>query len=473
MADQHTGAMVALVPSVQDAARLAVPAGEPAGELHVTLAYLGEAASVPEAARRYIVDSVADLARQGGPIGADGFAVSMFNPPGPGRSDGVQREPCIVLGVSGHALAVARERVHEMFLGEPLGFDLPAQHEPWIPHVTLVYSGDVSLLAELVDRVGPVTFDRLRVAFAGVHTDFTLSGSSVERFNPAQPRNPDGQWTDALGDARVAPACSALSVLRAARTRDQRQRRGALLLMMLAREAGWDPLAHPRDARGKFIRKGLLSAPSIKGTLANLRDVSDDDLLDVFARISHRSRLDARSRRQLKDLDAELARREGAAGDVDEPETPEQARVDNLVGRGWSYAEAYAEVHGGDVARAGRDQRTQLADINRRPGESREQALRRMYAEVTYLNYLQAERWTRGNLLSREARARGVDPVGLFSGQRTRARRYASEELKRFWAEVAPRQTYAEWRAAMVGDAAERRRVQVSALAGSGRDFGL
>ncbi len=59
----HTqGAMIALMPTVENAARLAIEGGEDAEQLHLTLRYLGKGADFDEAARAAIVDSVRMLA---------------------------------------------------------------------------------------------------------------------------------------------------------------------------------------------------------------------------------------------------------------------------------------------------------------------------------------------------------------------------------------------------------------------------
>jgi len=55
-----------------------------------------------------------------------------------------------------------------------------------------------------------------------------------------------------------------------------------------------------------------------------------------------------------------------------------------------------------------------------------------------------AEHATRGNLLSAEARARGIDAWSLFIGPHARAQRWASEELREWWREHG-RLTFAEF----------------------------
>jgi len=164
--EEHTGAMVALVPADDDAERLAVDAGEPVDELHCTLLYLGEAADYDDDARDAVTAAVADVAAGFAPFDADGFAISLFNP----ESD--ERDPCIVLGLSGAELA----DVHDAVAGEVEAS--PEQHEPWIPHITLVYDAEPEMVAELTDRTGPVRFDRIRVAFGDEVIDYPLAGGA-------------------------------------------------------------------------------------------------------------------------------------------------------------------------------------------------------------------------------------------------------------------------------------------------------
>jgi hypothetical protein len=49
-----------------------------------------------------------------------------------------------------------------------------------VPHVTLAYTDDVNLAATVVDRVGPITFDKLRLAFADQVVDIPLSSASSQ-----------------------------------------------------------------------------------------------------------------------------------------------------------------------------------------------------------------------------------------------------------------------------------------------------
>lgn len=65
--------------------------------------------------------------------------------------------------------------------------------------------------------------------------------------------------------------------------------------------------------------------------------------------------------------------------------------------------------------------------------------------------YLAAEDYCRGVLLTRTARAAGVDPRTLFFGPAHVAYARASEDLRRYWADVEPRMTKTEFSAHLTG----------------------
>nr|WTA71327.1 2'-5' RNA ligase family protein [Micromonospora sp. NBC_00855] len=156
----HTGAMVALVPAAEDAARLAVEGGEPVEELHLTLAYLGEAADwTPEQADA-VHTAVADLLA--GPVLGEVWAHASFNP------DSTDKDPCAVYLAGADGLAELHAAV--VAAAGETGGPVPDQHSPWIPHITAGYGLDVSVLSE----TGPIRFDRLRVAFGGKARDIPL-----------------------------------------------------------------------------------------------------------------------------------------------------------------------------------------------------------------------------------------------------------------------------------------------------------
>ena len=185
----HTGAMIALVPSDTDAKRLRVRGGEAQDQLHLTLLYLGEADAIDEAARTKIIDGVTRIADAFAPIEAQGFSINVFNPTGD--------EPCLVLGVGNGGPEL--EDVHRSITSAVRGASVtyPENHTPWIPHVTLAYTDDLAMVKKIAGRTGPVTFDHIRVAFAGDVTDIPLGGETEVFMN-------DDEATEVMTSAAIA-----------------------------------------------------------------------------------------------------------------------------------------------------------------------------------------------------------------------------------------------------------------------------
>ncbi len=168
---EHTGAMIALIP--RDPGALVIDGGEPVEELHLTLWYLGDAAVFDESTRGRIVNAVGTIALEQSPLMVTGFGVAVWNPNGD--------DPCVVLNVGGPGLDEARESTGEL-LEDIWSSRIPEQHEPWQPHVCLAYtSKPAGALIHALERVGPIVFDRVRVAFGGSNTDIPLGyiGSDI------------------------------------------------------------------------------------------------------------------------------------------------------------------------------------------------------------------------------------------------------------------------------------------------------
>ena len=206
---EHTGGMVALIPTAEDAVRLAVAGGDPAGQLHLTLAYLGEdvtgwdpevVAAVHEVARE-LTDPSAEQSGQPVPADHDGrgpgqhgpltliiFAHSHFNPNG--GPDG--QEPCMVYQFGDGEDLNRVDALHSDVcwrVKEAIGeVNFPEQHAPYKPHLTAGYN----LPPDALSYTGPVTFDRLRVALADEVTDYPLGGGSMDEMTAAVARTKGG-----------------------------------------------------------------------------------------------------------------------------------------------------------------------------------------------------------------------------------------------------------------------------------------
>lgn len=164
---KYSGAMIALVPSDADIARLALAGYELPEELHLTLYFLGETDSIAPEVRNGLVDAIGILPTLD-KIDANAFGVAHWNIAGD--------SPSWVLNVGDvapgmNSLHDIREAVEAAL--DFVGLEFPEQHTPWSAHICIAYTGD-NLYHEMVTRVGPITFDRIRVAFSRDVTDIPL-----------------------------------------------------------------------------------------------------------------------------------------------------------------------------------------------------------------------------------------------------------------------------------------------------------
>lgn len=168
LSETHTGAMIALRPRQDHIDRLAIVDGEPPEELHTTILFLGKADDYTYDTRARIIYAMREVAQRFRFVTGKGFGVNIWNPD--------EEDPCIVLGVGGSELVDIRNAIVEKLQG----FDLlrvPEQHEPWQPHVTLVYTDDFSKAPELVGLAGEIVYDAIRIAFGGIVDDIPLQAT--------------------------------------------------------------------------------------------------------------------------------------------------------------------------------------------------------------------------------------------------------------------------------------------------------
>lgn len=178
----HTGAMIALVPTEADAERLAIDGGEAADEVHSTLWYLGVAADWGEEQRRELIANVRTAAGGlSGPLTVQAHGVNHWNIAGDSPSwvwavsddrDAPDDAPTL------HELHNLATHALEDGHNNP---DVPVQHSPWSPHVCGAYTADHWPLDEMAERVGPVTYDRIRIAFGDERTDIPLGTGNEEQ----------------------------------------------------------------------------------------------------------------------------------------------------------------------------------------------------------------------------------------------------------------------------------------------------
>jgi hypothetical protein len=184
--EPNPGAMIALVPSEEDAARLVVPGGEKPEDLHVTLCYWADAQALGPAGFLELHRAAISIAANFPPMAAEAFGFAVFNP---------GEEMCTVLEINGEALSVVRDGLVEM-VGDG---DAPA---PWNAHLTLKY-GPVGN-PTVADKLGTLVFTHIRVAGMGSIVDYPLSGEPDEVFAPER--------TDQnVSDESAAPTEAAIS----------------------------------------------------------------------------------------------------------------------------------------------------------------------------------------------------------------------------------------------------------------------
>lgn len=203
------------------------------------------------------------------------------------------------------------------------------------------------------------------------------------------------------------------------------------------------PLELPSGQRPSgSIRPGTLGMSEHE-----LRLVSDEDLehalADGLARDPDFAGVDRviaeMDRRQGMEQLAEqrrALRREASAIRRARAKEAQWVEVQKRIDAGEDPRDAVAYVTGLSVMRQVRSElKTRLIAEGQNRALSLEQMLRAKFREEITRRYVSAEWETRGQMLNSAAKAAGIDPFSLFSGQEARARKWASDELKRWWAE--------------------------------------
>lgn len=249
--EAHTGAMIALIPSAVDAQRLAMDGGEPVSELHMTLAFLGDSASWPQVDRLEMAAQVARAVGHLEPVAGTCNALTYFNP---GDNGG---DTALVYGVGG----VAVEQIHRdvRFAINSYADRMPENHRPWVAHVTAAYTDDLGAHQALVERLGPVSFDTVRLAFGEEHYDIALQEMGIDLeaivaamgiYSPVTWRGPLAPIDSPTGDGRIFEAGRLTYQTFPAPLRFQRQgmpgHSGAVTVgrILHAEEGMWDGAPH-------------------------------------------------------------------------------------------------------------------------------------------------------------------------------------------------------------------------------------
>lgn len=224
------------------------------------------------------------------------------------------------------------------------------------------------------------------------------------------------------------------------------------------------------QARQEAERLAAEQAAGNQLTNGQYQALSDEELVERFNQAIERG-----DEPEIERAATEMARRDDA--NQAPPPEPEQAngfarfqdveisaedrRVDDLVSSGYDYVDAYAEVYGVDAEKLRAEERRTRVAAERHDGETLNQTAARLYRDWVHIQWLQAEGDTRGVLVNKVGEKADISPISLFSGPTSRAKKYASEELRRWWNDH-PRMTLIEFRAQLLGRESDKRAARIT-----------
>ena len=164
---QNPGVAIVLPVAAEDAIQLAVPQGLAPGDLHLTLASLGNATDQPPGA----FWEVAAALKGALPT----LQAVQGTLQGPGRFAQEGKPDCLYASVDAPALQVLRDQVMAALLAAGVA---PATDHGFTPHITLAYAEPGTERGDIRPS-GPITFSSVALWWAGERVTFPLRGVSV------------------------------------------------------------------------------------------------------------------------------------------------------------------------------------------------------------------------------------------------------------------------------------------------------
>lgn len=191
---EHTGVMVAFMLDDETAKQLALPDGEPADSLHVTLAFLGDKSEFDDGDDT-LKDTLATYASEAIPLEGSVSGLARFTPSD--ADDGLS--PVVAL-VNVPGLAKWRERLVKQLEAE--GYEVASNFE-YLPHVTLKYiNADDPMPTEDVPDV-TLKLDTLTLAIGDEHSSFPIGKEEKHIHIPlATKADEKPQWQVELEQTR-------------------------------------------------------------------------------------------------------------------------------------------------------------------------------------------------------------------------------------------------------------------------------
>lgn len=217
---------------------------------------------------------------------------------------------------------------------------------------------------------------------------------------------------------------------------------------------------HPGGAQhsaGHFEpREPVAGTPRRPGP-RELAAMSDEDLADSIVSDDDEHVANVLSELERRERVAAVAQRDQVRAQIrDHPPTSDNERdtaYQRLVDAGADSEDAFAEAYGAGSQRQRRDAAIAQLRTQGYHGRGFDGLARDAYRQEATRQYFTAEDATRGHMLNHAGRAAGIDPADLFSGPESRARRYASDELREWWQDNG-RLTFEGFTANLVGQAA-------------------
>jgi len=169
---QHTGMMLALLLDPETAQQLAIPGGEPPGDLHITLAFLGDMEDTsdddllrPHTSPFKMRDAIAMIAARTKPLAGK---IAGF-----GRFDAPEGEPTPILALPDiPGLVEFRTKLVEVV--EAAGYFVAADHG-YTPHITLAYIDASAPLPITSVRPLPLSFETVWLCVGDDRIPFSLA----------------------------------------------------------------------------------------------------------------------------------------------------------------------------------------------------------------------------------------------------------------------------------------------------------
>lgn len=162
----HTGIMIALYPLPELAEQIALESGEPADELHVTLAYLGDSTEQDAPVEQDLVATVRDWVKDSDADVLEG----VYSGKGIFVGDDMPEESCTILTVDINTLPSFRQSLvnHLTYANR---FSVSSKHG-FTPHTTLAYGDRLDDVQ--IDEPIPVRFATISVVYGESRTDIPL-----------------------------------------------------------------------------------------------------------------------------------------------------------------------------------------------------------------------------------------------------------------------------------------------------------